>query len=350
MSTCTIYYPGLLGPDVPIAELASDEWPDPKQTSHLCKLLSYGKSQASVKISIDARILECLGISISPESELPVSQIRAIHHDIDAASLWCLDPVHIQIDRDEALLLANESLMLSEQHARQLINDLNQHFEQDGLQIHYHNEHQWLLSGVLSVNTNSLNDVLLQNISDYQPTGKDEKKWRTLINEVQMLLHLHPVNAQRERLGLLTVNSLWVWGGGELNNSDSAIDLVFADNTLVKDAAKVIGVDQKALPEHFEPNHFTNKNVLLVLMGQMDAIRQKDMFSWFEHLKQLDHDVLSPLLTLMQQGDIETLVVKSDTVAIELRKKDLPGKFLSLFRKPVPLEKQIMQLRTQYGC
>jgi hypothetical protein len=37
---------------------------------------------------------------------------------------------------------------------------------------------------------------------------------RRLQNEVQMLLHEHPINQQREQKGLLAVNSFWLSGTG----------------------------------------------------------------------------------------------------------------------------------------
>ena len=36
------------------------------------------------------------------------------------------------------------------------------------------------------------------------------------MNEAQMILHTHPVNAEREARGMPAVNSVWLWGGGTL--------------------------------------------------------------------------------------------------------------------------------------
>lgn len=348
MSTCTIYYPGLLGPDISIEELASNEWPGSNQTRHLCKLFSIAKTQALANIGVDARILECLGIPVSRERELPVSHIRALQHDLEAEPLWCLDPVHIQIDRDEAVLLANESLNLNEQHALELIHDLNKHFEQDGLRIHYHNAHQWLLTGDIELKTNSLNDVLFRNIVDYQPTGKDTNKWRTLINEVQMLLHSHPVNEQRTMQGELTINSLWIWGGGKIDGVTSDKNIVFSDNSLVKDAVKIAGASHAALPDHLDHKYFINNNVLMIFTDQVGAVRQNDVFGWLEYLKQFDQDVLAPILSLLQKGDINKVTIVSDTISFVMTKKELHRYFRLLLNRYKTFESHIKRLRMQY--
>src|SRR2546430_884920 len=39
-------------------------------------------------------------------------------------------------------------------------------------------------------------------------------RFHALMNEAQMLLHEHPVNAEREARGLPALNSIWFWGGG----------------------------------------------------------------------------------------------------------------------------------------
>ncbi len=50
-----------------------------------------------------------------------------------------------------------------------------------------------------------------RNASAYLPDGEDSGQLRRLMTELQMLLHAHPVNEERERLGKLPVNSLWFW-------------------------------------------------------------------------------------------------------------------------------------------
>ena len=350
MSTCTIYYPGLLGPDVPIEELSSKEWPDTKQTCHLCQLFSLGKALPLTRAGIDARVLECLGVYYSLENDLPVSEIRANKHDLTSESCWCLDPVHIQIDRDEAVLLANESLNLDQQQAQEIINDLNKHFEQDGLRIYYHNPHQWLLTGDIELTTDSLNDSLFQNISDRQPTGKDEKKWRTLINEAQMLLHSHPINEQRALQGELTVNSLWIWGGGRLGKVASNVNVVFANNSLVNDVAKLTNISHASLPKQLDHKYFINNDVLIILTDQVNANRQSDVFGWFEHLKQFEREVLTPLFSLVKQGDIEKITIVSDTVSFSVTRKELHRYLKLLFNKFKTFESHVKRLRMQYGC
>jgi hypothetical protein len=49
--------------------------------------------------------------------------------------------------------------------------------------------------------------------NDYLPVDQSGS-YHALRGEVEMALHEHPVNQQRQAAGLPPVNSLWLWGGG----------------------------------------------------------------------------------------------------------------------------------------
>ena len=349
MSTCTIYYPGLLGPEVPLNGLNSAEWPGYVQTTNLCKFFSKGNVQPLTKLSIEARMLECFGIACSSENEFPISHFRSCQHDIPAKSVWCLDPVHIQIDLDEAVLVANESLNLEKQEAQDLIDGLNQHFERDGLRIVYHHRHQWLLLGDMELRTHSLSDAMFRNIYGYQPTGRDEIKWRTIINEAQMLLHAHPVNENRTEQGDVAANSLWIWGGGRFDGVRSSVDVVFSDNVLASDVATAIDITHGPLPFQLSLRQLENKDSLLIFTEQMTAIRQKDVFRWFECLLHFDKDVLTPLFDMIQQVRLDRVILRSDTVSITVTRKKLKGGFWRVWKKANAFEVDVKRLRNQYG-
>ena len=59
---------------------------------------------------------------------------------------------------------------------------------------------------------NVLGDDMLQHL----PQGDNERQWRHLLNEAQVILHNHPINAQRVAQGQMPVTSLWFWGAGTL--------------------------------------------------------------------------------------------------------------------------------------
>jgi hypothetical protein len=67
------------------------------------------------------------------------------------------------------------------------------------------------------------------------PGGAAGSTCRRLVSEIEMALHEHEVNREREAGGHQPVNSLWVWGGG-LAPAPSALPLppLYADDPLLR--------------------------------------------------------------------------------------------------------------------
>lgn len=49
---------------------------------------------------------------------------------------------------------------------------------------------------------------------EFLPAGTDAAAHRQLTSEIEMALHEHDVNRERQEQGLPPINSLWIWGGG----------------------------------------------------------------------------------------------------------------------------------------
>jgi hypothetical protein len=62
-----------------------------------------------------------------------------------------------------------------------------------------------------------------RNIHDYLPGGPDGARMRSRMNELQMVLHEHPVNERRTSTRAAPVNALWLWGFGTLEAVPQAL-------------------------------------------------------------------------------------------------------------------------------
>jgi len=354
LSTCTIYYPGLLGPDVPLDELDESSWPSANLLANLNTFYNYGKITAvdlnNYRRSPEARMLKLLGVSHGQDDGIPAAYFRARYFQHSNDYLWCLDPVHIQIDLDEAVLVSNDALDIEESEARKLIEDLNHHFEQDDIHIRYCSPQNWLLKTRLDISTSPISDVLYGNINNYQPVGNDKVRWRKLINEIQMFLYNHPVNIERQAQGKLPVNSLWLWGEGESGLVQTSIQLACGDQELLAHVASVINVAHQPLPDQFNPEAFANSASLIILTEQLQSIYTKDVFGWFGLLQKFDKDILEPLISLLRRGSLEQLLLHGDTIEILLTKKHLHRGFFSSLKINKNFRQNITQLRNQYGC
>lgn len=340
MSSCTVLYPGLLGPDVPLDELPSSEWPDKKNLPNLSILLNRSQVERIDEFPLEHQVLSLLGYEINADDELPIARLRDASLVVEDGSLWCLDPVHVSLDREMAYLTATDELSLSEVEAQQLIGSLNQHFD-DQLQIHYHNPHQWLATLALSVSTCTPSEAMQQDISRMMPVGEEASRWRSLSNEMQMLLHNHPVNELRQKQGKLPINSVWLWGSGELSVHIPDIDIVFANDAFVIQAAKANQLEIESSLSQLNEKNLGERNSLLVLTGQLSAIRRKDVYAWLADLQSLENNILTPLMGLLKHGKLQQLVIDTNGYRFKLTKK-LMGKW---WRRNTSLQTRMLSLR-----
>jgi hypothetical protein len=149
----------------------------------------------------------------------PGAPIAACSALADAAvqARWRLDPVNLHIGRDHLVLTDPARLALGADDARALAASIAELFQDEGLTLLASHPARWYLqetepSRGLRLQTRSMLAALGRSIDGWQPTGDDARRWRRIVNEVQMSWYQHPVNEQRESRGLMPVNSLWIEG------------------------------------------------------------------------------------------------------------------------------------------
>lgn len=129
------------------------------------------------------------------------------------------DPAHVRADMGSARLMACGELGLSADEAQELIAPLRPLFGDTGFPISAPVPQRWYLMLPKEAHLPVFvppSEALGADIFGLLPEGPDGKRWRALMNEAQILLHNHPLNAQRIEAGRLPVNSLWFWGAGVL--------------------------------------------------------------------------------------------------------------------------------------
>lgn len=132
---------------------------------------------------------------------------------------WRLDPVHLHVGRDHLVLTDPARLSLAAEDARALADAIAPLFADEGLVLDADAGARWYLRELdparpLRLRTRSMLGALGRNIDAWMPVGDDARRWRRLVNEVQMTWYAHSVNARRESSGLPAVNSLWIEGRG----------------------------------------------------------------------------------------------------------------------------------------
>jgi hypothetical protein len=127
-----------------------------------------------------------------------------------------LTPVHWRVGSDAVHLTDPRALMLDEATSRTLLDAVRPLFESEGFTLAWGAPLRWYASHPMLANlpTASLERVIGRNVDRWLPAQREARLVRRLQNEVQMLLHTHPINDAREAAGLPAVNSFWLSGCG----------------------------------------------------------------------------------------------------------------------------------------
>jgi hypothetical protein len=172
-------------------------------------------------------------------------------------TIACLQPVHLHATRDHLILMAQSQIDLTENESTRLLNVALPFIEEDfGGKILFQGQRDWFIPAgpFASLATHSIDQAHGRNIDWWMPRDTSElgvaKVWRKLQNEIQMLWHIDPVNAEREQRGYPSINSLWISGIGKLTDIQTpqllkSVTQIYGDHPLLAGLAKYLGIPQQ---------------------------------------------------------------------------------------------------------
>lgn len=154
-------------------------------------------------------------------TRLPAAALIREHLAGDAGEATWLnaDPAWVQPDMTGVRLLVCGSMPLAMDEAHAFAEVMQPAFAETGLQLEISAPDHWQLRLAPSAHLPDFatpEQALGEDLYQHLPQGAEGRPWRVLLNEVQVLLHRHPLNVARQSRGLPPVNSVWLWGAGRL--------------------------------------------------------------------------------------------------------------------------------------
>jgi hypothetical protein len=241
--------------------------------------------------------------------------------------------VHIQLQQEKMLVGDSHIFEMSQEEADGFVATLNQHFSDSGLTFLAPVPFRWYLRlpRVPGLTTHPLTHVRGGPVEEWLPEGHESAVWRAFLTESQMLLHDHPLNAAREARGVLSVNSLWLWGGGTRPEvKPSPWDMVYADDLLPHVLALAGGALHENLPHTVEGAlHYAagNRNILCIYDKLAAPAQYGDAEAWRAALLDLERHWATPLKKALEQQRIRKLTITIPSLGnasqVTVNRKDL---------------------------
>jgi hypothetical protein len=258
-------------------------------------LLARGRARPAEMQGYASWLGEAFGVG-----PLPAGALTAF-----AEGFWLrADPVHLRLLRDSMVLVPVTGLRPAE--AEPLVATLNRHFAGTH-EFRCPQPDFWVVrTAPAALAALPTQEVAGQHIAEYLPGAP----WAALMNEIQMALHEHPVNEARE----LEVNSVWLWGAGELPKSvNCRWRSVTASEPAAIGLARVARIRHRELPRTaaaWFADMPEDGQHLVVLNGDAEALEA----GWF-----------APLLEELKSGRLGMVSVQVPDagLAVETTRSDL---------------------------
>ena len=251
------------------------------------------------------------------------------------------------------MLLADSArLEITLDEAHSLAHSLNAHLPDLG-RFHVAATGRWYLR--LAADTREalsgvppLSAVSGRRIERMLPETHEAKDLRRLFNEIQMVLHAHVLNQQRESAGRMTINSLWLWGAGSLpDRVDNPFNGVWSNHPLARGLALAAGVPAHPVPpgaasllEHAKPG----PRQFVMLDDLLDPVLDENAAAYRTTVLELEKRWFAPLRAALSSGSIRHVHIAAPTAYGMLEWKTQRSDLWKLWRTPQPLVTWARQL------
>lgn len=350
-------------------------WPEPEDPvalgERVCPTLETLIARGALrktgqKLSTEHLLLRTLGFPM----DTAVAAIRYLGEGVQGRRealrpVACADPVYLKFHQAQVILGSPDLLALTPEESRCFVDDLNATFG-DVAQFEGPHPNRWYvwaddpLWSALFQQQAPLSEMAGRRIagaalhaSDLESASPAHRRFRQWQNELQMFLHGHPLNGERQAQGKLPLNGIWFWGGGALNGvsprsrSGPWSCLRGApENVFLQGLAQGASLPWEALPSTLdsfcaEP---LEGHVLCCLDVLSPACRADDSDAWKAALSHLETACFSPLLRGRQAFSIETSGVYG---SFSISSDAYQG--WQVWRRPRPLAETLKQFAHALG-
>lgn len=321
--------PGLL--DLPLSELApgliADELP---ALNRMLRLASFRPNPA---FSIDAILRQVLALEAPAEGSalgLPLAQACAPQPQPQGSRLLLFQAVHLRPDLYSAIIVPIAHSHENLNDIDIIINDLKELFKVDC-------DITAIDTGLFLMDLKAFDaplhyphilSVLGKIANPYIEQSRQHLGWYKLLNEMQMFLHQHEVNQEREHRGLLPINSLWFWGGGNLPEKIDASLAWYCDDSVLNRFA--VSLDLTPAPLDDVTSLGPSSDAAVIDLRLLELLKTGATTELHQVLLDIDKRLLQPLLRTVERDRKSLCLRAGHEFDLELA----PSAALKFWRRP----------------
>jgi hypothetical protein len=286
---------------------------------------------------------DCIDATVTPPAAAPDR-----HHDPAAApsgdpTAWIATPVHLIAGLTSLHLDRRSILRLPAPDLESLAQDFNRTFAGSDLFLRPLPSGDFLLHGpaTLTGSTTEPARALVADLEASLPKGTDAKPLKRLGAELEMWLHATSLNETRQRRGELPVSTLWLWGGGSksaptttyaepaaaaksvTHSPHTQTDMAFGTDPYLAGLMHLQGIPARPLPDQLNSILGDPHAQRAILVAEVTPLLQSNPhWTLFEALAELDRRLVSPALTALRRGTLESVTLIVNDTELRLRRHD----------------------------
>lgn len=254
------------------------------------------------------------------------------------------DPVDLRLLRDRVILVPGAALHIETEEAHALCEALNRHFGAL-MQTQVVSAERWVARFAEDVDIEADAPVELsgRDVELSRPAGPGAAFSHKILNEAQMVLHSHAVNAARESRGEPPVNSVWLWGGGRAPSvTTERWQSVSADDPLPLGLARAASIRHRALArsgkEWLEQMPEDGRH-LAVLDPLRVPLALGATGEYQDAVAALERDWAAPLLQALRRGRLGMVSIHVPDAGECASYETIRGDLRRFWRRPKSLER-----------
>lgn len=262
----------------------------------LIRILSRSTTTSTGTKSLHESIFQQFGVIRQPNCDLPIAAVtlRGLNQEVDGNDCWgCASPVNLFADRDRVILLklAEQDNLIDKIHL--LTSCFNNHFKSEGISVHACTPVDWFmkLRDCPKLHTFDLEQVIGRHIEEFLPQGEDKGKFRSLMNEIQMLFFQISPNISSHNERDTYINGLWVYGLGKIPQVHTNCSKVYSNKAVLKGLANLSGIECEQVPDDLSQLASVEGNLLIVINDLFDCELEVDTERWADSIINIDENI-----------------------------------------------------------